>query len=222
MMYCNKCKVSVQGSPRRCPLCHGVLTGEAEPAEDVFPEIPPERTFFRRLVAILAFSSIAAAVVVAGINIALSLDGVWWFPFIIAGLGSLWISFLIMIKQWRNIPKTIFRQLLVSSTMVLLWDIFTGFHKWSLNFVIPFLFSGSMIFLSIFAKVRRLKGEDYILFLGFISVVSIFSLLFIIFHVVTTVYPVMICFSLSIISLAFLLLFEGRPLRAELQRRMHM
>jgi hypothetical protein len=155
------------------------------------------------------------------INIALSSDGNWWFPFIIAGFGSLWISFLSFRKEWRNIPKTVFLQLLLISVLVLLWDLFTGFHKWSLNFVIPLLFSVSMIFLTVFAKARKLKVEDYILFLGLISVVSIFYLLFIVIHIVTIVYPAIACFALSIISLAFLLLFEGRSLREELDRRMH-
>jgi hypothetical protein len=220
MLFCHKCKITVLGSPRRCPLCQGILTGTGDTAADIFPVIPPERTLFKQIIAILAFGTIAVAVVSAAINIIISSD--WWFPFIIAGFASLWFSFLIMHKEWRNIPKTIFLQLLLISALVLLWDLFTGFHKWSLNFVIPSLFSASMIFLSIFAKIRKLKVEDYIVFLVFISVVSIFSLLFIIFHVVTVVYPVMICFSLSIISLAFLLLFEGKPLREELRRRLHL
>jgi hypothetical protein len=222
MLFCHKCKVKILGSPRRCPLCHGPLSGEAEPDENVFPVLPPQRTFFKRLVAIFAFGTIAVAVVLAAVNIAVSTDSNWWFPFILAGFASLWISFLSMRKEWRNIPKTIFLQLLLVSVLVLLWDLFTGFHKWSLDYVIPILFSVSMIAITVFAKARKLKVEDYILFLVFISVVSVFALLFIIFHVVSTVYPAMICFSLSIISLAFLLLFEGRSLRAELQRRMHM
>jgi hypothetical protein len=106
--------------------------------------------------------------------------------------------------------------------MVLLWDFFTGFSKWSINFVIPILFSCSMIALAVFAKVRNLKVADYIIFLVIISVISIFSLLLIIFHAVSIIYPAVICFTLSIISLAFLLLFEGRSLLHELQRRMHL
>jgi hypothetical protein len=142
--------------------------------------------------------------------------------FVIAGLASLWLSFLTINRQWWNIPKNIFLQLFVISILVFLWDIFTGFNKWSIDFVIPILFSCSMIALAVFAKVRKLKVEDYIIFLVIISVISIFSLLLIIFHAVSIIYPAMICFTLSIISLAFLLLFEGRALLHELQRRMHL
>jgi hypothetical protein len=78
-----------------------------------------------------------------------------------------------------------------------------------------------MVALSVFAKVRKLKVEDYVVFLGIISVISIFSLLLIIFHVVTIVYPALVCFVLSIISLAFLILFEGKSLWEEIRQRMH-
>jgi hypothetical protein len=212
------------GSLRRCPLCQGVLTGIADPEGDAFPVISPQATsqaFFKRLVTFIAFGTIAVAVISVAVNIAL-FSGVWWFIFVFAGLASLWLSFLIINRQWWDIPKNIFSQLIVISIMVLLWDLFTGFYKWSLNFVIPILFSSSMVALAVYAKVRKLRVEDYVLFLGIISVISIFSLLLIIFHVVTVVYPAVICFALSIISLAFLLLFEGRPLREELRRRMHL
>ncbi|GHV77756.1 hypothetical protein AGMMS49942_25770 [Spirochaetia bacterium] len=227
MLFCHKCKITAAGSPRRCPLCQGELSGEAETAKNVFPEIPLRAIFNRtvpgkRLISFIAFGTIAVAVISAALNIAIPSGGIWWSLFVIAGLASLWLSFLVVNNQWWNIPKIIFLQLLVLSAMVLLWDVFTGFYKWSLNFVIPILFSCSMPALATFAKIRKLKVEDYIIFLGIISVISIFSLLLILFRVVTIVYPAVICFALSLISLAFLLVFEGKSLWEELQRRMHL
>jgi hypothetical protein len=221
MLYCNKCRVRVAGSPQRCPLCQWDLSGEAEPEHNVFPVIPPVIAPYKRLITFIAFITIAVAAISVAINIAIPTGGAWWSLFVIAGLGCLWLSFLIINKQYWDIPKNIFIQLFIISIMVLLWDFFTGFYLWSLNFVIPILFGSSMIALAVFAKVRKLKVEDYVLFLVIISVISIFSLLLIIFHVVTIVYPAVICFTISIISLASLLLFEGKSLLKELQRRMH-
>jgi hypothetical protein len=221
MRYCDKCKVKVSGASRGCPLCRGDLTGTADPSEEVFPVIPPLSSPSKWLVNVIAFGTIAVAAVSVAVDIALPTGGVWWSLFVIAGLGSLWLSFLVTNSQRRDIPKNIFLQLFVISIMVLLWDYFTGFYLWSLNFVIPILFSCSMIALSVYAKVRKLNVEDYVMFLGIISVISIFSLLLIIFHVVTIVYPALICFVLSIISLAFLILFEGKSLWEEIRQRMH-
>jgi hypothetical protein len=224
MLFCHNCKVRVSGSPRRCPLCQGELgaEGPATPANNVFPEIPIQPVPVKRLISFIVFGTITVAVISVALNIAIPTGGIWWSLFVIAGLGSLWLSFLVINNQWWNIPKIIFLQLLVLSALVLLWDFFTGFYKWSLNFFIPTLFSCSMIALAVFAKVRKLKVEDYIIFLGIISVISIFSLLLILFRVVTIVYPAVICFALSLISLAFLLVFEGKSLWEELQRRMHL
>jgi hypothetical protein len=222
MLYCHKCKVRVLGSSRRCPLCQGTLSGEADPLEDAFPVIFPPQASFKRLITLIAFATIAVAVLSVAINISFFSGGVLWFLFVFAGLGCLWLSFLLINRRWQAIPKNIFLQLIVISIMVLLWDFFTGFYKWSLNFVIPILFSSSMVALAVFAKIRKLRVEDYVLFLVIISVISIFSLLLILFNVVTVVYPAVICFTLSIISLAFLLLFEGKSLGEELQRRMHL
>ena len=188
----------------------------------MFPIIPPQPTRYKRLITFIAFITIAVAATSVAINIAIPTGGAWWSLFVIAGLGCLWLSFLIINKQYWDIPKNIFLQLFIISIMVLLWDFFTGFNKWSLNFVIPILFSCSMIALAVFAQVRKLKVEDYVIFLVIISVISIFSLLLIIFHVVTIVYPAVFCFTISIISLAFLLLFEGKSLLREFQRRMHL
>jgi hypothetical protein len=221
MLYCNNCGVKVSGTKRQCPLCRGDLTGASDPGGDIFPAIPPLLAPFNRLVSLIAFGTIAVAAVSVAVNIALPTGGVWWSLFVIAGLGSLWLSFLVINNRWWDIPKNIFLQLFVISIMVLLWDFFTGFYLWSLNFVIPILFSCSMIALAAFAKVRKLNVEDYVIFLGIISVISIFSLLLIIFHVVTIVYPALICFTLSIISLAFLVIFEGKSLWEEIQQRMH-
>jgi hypothetical protein len=224
MLYCRKCKVRVRGGPRRCPLCQGALTGDTEPENNIFPVIPPSQALprgsFKRFVALVAFGTVVVAAVSAAVNISFY-SGAWWFPFVLAGLGSLWFSFLVINRQRRNIPKNIFLQLMVISILALSWDFFTGFYKWSLNFVIPILFSSSMVALAVYAKVRKLRAEDYIFFLCIISLISIFSLLLIIFHVVAVVYPAVICFALSVISLAFLLLFEGKLLKEELKRRMH-
>jgi hypothetical protein len=196
------------------------LAGDAEP--EVFPVIPPPSASFKRLIRFIALGTIAVAVISVAVDISVPTGNVWWSLFVIAGLASLWLSFLTINRQWWNIPKNIFLQLFVISILVLLWDFFTGFNKWSIDFVIPILFSCSMIALAVFAKVRKLKVEDYIIFLVIISVISIFSLLLIIFHAVSIIYPSVICFAISIISLAFLLLFEGRSLVHELQRRMHL
>jgi hypothetical protein len=222
MPYCHKCKTGVQGSSRRCPLCGGDLDGAPCPEQDVFPVIPPSPPASRGLITFFAFATITVAALSVAINVSFFSGGVWWFLFVIAGLGSLWLPFLVLRAQWWNIPRIIFWELFLISILVFVWDLFTGFYKWSFNFVIPILFGSAMVVMSVFSKLKKWKVQDYIIFLGVISVVSIFSLLLIIFHVVTPVYPAALCFAVSVISLAFIVLFDGAPLQEELKRRMHL
>ena len=39
MKYCEKCKVKIRTSHEKCPLCQGVIQGEKEGTEEIFPEI---------------------------------------------------------------------------------------------------------------------------------------------------------------------------------------
>jgi hypothetical protein len=222
MLFCERCKVTVAGNQGKCPLCQVEIAGTETPDENVFPVIPPILEPFKRLITFIGFATIIAAVVSVVVNIAITPHNIWWSLFVVAGLGSLWLAFSVSNNRWWDIPKNIFFQLVLVSALAILWDFFTGFNKWSLNYVIPILFSCSMIALSVLAKIRKLSAGDYMLYLVIISIISVFSLLLIVFKVVTVALPALICFAFSVISIAHILLFEGRLLLDELNRRMHL
>ncbi|GHT48522.1 hypothetical protein FACS1894102_1760 [Spirochaetia bacterium] len=228
MLYCHQCKVTVKSNFRRCPLCSSELIennkdGTFDGGDDVFPAIPLTLKPFKRYINFVGFGTIVVAAISVAVDIAVhSVNDLGWSVFVIAGIASLWLSFGIANKQWWNIPKNIFWQLVLLSVLEILWDWFTGFHKWSFNYVIPIMFSCSIVALSVFAHIKKLRPGDYILILFIITIVSICSLLLIIFHLVTVVYPALVCFTFSIISSARIILFEGKSLLAELDRRMHM
>jgi hypothetical protein len=222
MLFCHQCKVSIKSDFKRCPLCSGELSGSLDLRDDVFPVIPSVLKPFKRLIRFIGFGTVIVAVVSVALDIALhSGSRLGWSLFVIAGLASLWLSFGIANKRWWNIPKNIFLQLVVISAMEIVWDLFTGFHKWSFNYVIPIMFSCSIVALTVFAHIRKLRPGDYMFILFIINIVSICSLLLIVFHLVTVIYPVLICFTFSVISAARIILFEGKSLWEELKRRMH-
>ena len=76
MLYCGKCKVHVTGTPRRCPLCQGELTGAPE-GEDSFPRVPLRLAPHRLLLRLLALGSVAAVVVCAAVDFSFP-RGVRW------------------------------------------------------------------------------------------------------------------------------------------------
>ena len=116
MRSCGKCKISVAGALRRCPLCQGDLTGEPE-RDNPFPWLSYSRrySFFLRMV---AFAGVVAAAVCIAINLSLPSGG-WWSMFVVAGLGSLWLTLWFVAKKRTNIPKTILWQVAVISLLAL-------------------------------------------------------------------------------------------------------
>ncbi len=221
MLWCSKCGVKLAGSPRYCPLCQEEPSGTAEPAGNVFPVIRPVKNVYRGLITFIGFCSVAVVIISVVVNIGIPKTG-WWSVFVFAGLASLWVTFLVGMKKRRNIPKNILLQAIVLPIIVFLWDVLTGFHKWSLNFVIPILYGCSMIGMAVFARIRKLQGPDFIIYFVILSIISILSLLLIIFQVVSIVYPALVCFGLSVISLAYLSIIEGKNLISEIRKRMHL
>lgn len=221
MLRCNSCGVYLRGCPTQCPLCQCSLAGEPDETAGAFPPILSRQGSIRRLIAWIAFGSVSAAVICFTINLILPVGG-WWSLFVVTGIGSLWIDFAIMIRKRKNLPKNILWQVAAISLIAFLWDKFTGFQGWSLDYVLPILCTCSMIAMAVVARIRWLHIQDYILYLVLDCILGIVSLVLIIMGTVRIVIPSAICFGVSVIFLASLLFFEGKALRAEFQRRLHM
>ena len=135
MKYCEQCKVSVTGQRSRCPLCQSVLRDEGEPYEEVFPVIPTVYNRFQFFFKLLIFASAVLGIVSAVINLLLPQSGVWSL-FVLGGIGCLWVFLFIAVRKRNNIPKNILWQVAVTILFCLLWDLFTGWHGWSVDYVV--------------------------------------------------------------------------------------
>lgn len=221
MLYCENCKIQLRGKYARCPLCQGDLTGEADPAGNVFPTVFSREQTYRKLLVWLALGSVAAAAVCIAVNLILPSGG-WWFPLVVGGILSFWISLALVLKKRMNLPKTILWQVGVLSLLAFCWDRFTGFQGWSLNYVLPILCTSTMVAMSVIAKIRKLEIQNYIFYLVVDCVFGIISFALLAAGKITVVIPSAICFAMTIIFLAALLLFQGKALAAEMQRRFHL
>ncbi|MFT8318465.1 MAG: DUF6320 domain-containing protein [Sporolactobacillus sp.] len=219
MRYCEKCRVKVRGEETRCPLCQNRLTGSAE--ENVYPSIPTvykqNELFFKSLI----FSTITAGVVCAAINLILPQSG-YWSVFVLLGILCFWISLSYALRKKDNIPKSISNQVFILSILSVGWDWFTGWHGWSVNYVLPISFSVALLSLAIIAKVIKLPAEDYIVNLVVDIVFGIAPLILYIAGLVGPVIPSVICTSLSIISLSALILIEGKRVLREIIKNFHL
>lgn len=222
MLRCEHCQVDLPGKQNRCPLCQNKPSGTEDSSGSRFPSLPESRlTVSRILMVWSAFITFCAASICISINLILP-DGGWWSLFVLAGIASLWIDFALILLKRKNLPKNILWQVAVVSLIAFLWDIFTGFRGWSLNYVFPILCSCGLVAMTVVAKARRLDIQDYIMYLVIDCVLGIVSFVLILTDAVRIVIPSAISFGLSIIFLGFLLFFEGKALWAEFQRRLHL
>ena len=140
----------------------------------------------------------------------------------VAGLLCLWGSLWVVFRKRRNIPKTILYQVLVLSLGAVLWDLLTHWRGWSLSYAIPALCTSAMLSMAIVAKVLRLRVEDYLIYLILDGLFALVPLIFYLCGLSGSLLATIICLAVSIISISFLLLFEGGNLLSELRRRLHL
>lgn len=220
-LFCEKCNVTVAGSHGRCPLCQGMLTGEADPTGDYFPFLDTIMRRYHLLIRILFFLSGALLLSCFAVNYLLRYQG-FWSLFVAIGTVSIWLSVRIILRKRHNIPQTILWQALLFSVVVLGLDALTGWHRWSLNYAIPIFFTVAILALWAVAIIMRLQPEDYLVYLLLDLLIGAIPILLLGFNLVKVDLPSVLCALASGISLIALLAFKDKALRTEVKKRLHL
>ncbi len=221
MRYCDKCKVSIEGERKNCPLCQRETVEAVGESREVFPTIPTVYHRYNLFFRILIFASVVAGVVSVTVNFLLP-TRVWWSFFVVLGVLCMWAITSVAVKKRRNIPKNVIYQVILISLLGVLWDFITGWYGWSLDFVIPITCTAAMIAMAVIARVMKLRFEDYIIYILLDAVFGIVPTVFLVTGLLRVTLPSVICVAASLISLAAVFLFEGERIRTELKRRLHL
>ena len=91
----------------------------------------------QKVIQTFSFLCLAIAVICGMINFMMA-DVLNWFWFAGAGCACAWLVVMVAYYKRRNILKNEMWQLLLISVIAILWDRFTGWKGWSVDFVIPF------------------------------------------------------------------------------------
>jgi len=218
-LICKKCGIKLLGTQKRCPLCGSVLTGPVL-QYSVFPEMQVGRATNWFVLRMSAFITVVAAVLCVLVN-ASATPNKWWSLFVLGSLCSLWCAVGIAFYKRRNVLKLILWQVTLITGLSILWDILTGFHRWSLNFVMPIICTLALLAVAIIAKVMKRNIRDYMIYLVIDIIFGGSSCILILCGILTVVLPAYICLGASILILSALIFFQGKTLWSELRRRMH-
>ena len=220
MKYCAKCKVNIVGSRIQCPLCQNELNITDSCEESIFPILPNATHKYNLILKIIAFISIATSIISIFFNIILPTD-VWWSIYILATLACACTSLATAITKHKNILKYLLYQSVIIILFALLLDCIIGWKAWSITFVLPIIFTLSMVVMYTISKVLNLQAGDYMIYLLLDALFGIIPVIFVASDNVSTYFPSFICIITSIISLSALIVFEGTQMYNELKRRLH-
>jgi hypothetical protein len=187
--------------------------------EEIFPEIPPAFESHMAL-RIMIFVSVVVAIASFALRLLFPTD-VNWPIYVLFGLISMWLGLIIVLRKRHNIPKTIVWQVTVVSGLSVLWDLVTGWRGWSLDYFIPIVCMAAIIVMYITAKIMKLGIRIYVTYAFIACLFGIIPVLFIAFGWVNTLYPSIICVTISVIFLAAIIIFQGDNIKKELGKGLH-
>ncbi|MCC8065985.1 MAG: DUF6320 domain-containing protein, partial [Clostridiales bacterium] len=133
--------------------------------EKEFPGYKKERSGAgKTLFQVYTFLCIAAAVICGMINVMLEGQMSWgWLS--AAGIFSAWLLTAVAYQKRRNLLKNGMWLLLLVSAIGILWDRFTGWRGWSVDFLLPLaslIVLGSM---PVIIRVQHLEKQEYLFYL---------------------------------------------------------
>lgn len=219
MLYCRKCKVHISGNKKCCPLCQSNLQNTENPTESPFPTVKATKYSRLYLLRLISFVAISAIVICFAINM-MTTELLWALP-AGAGIACLWINATLGIVWRKNIFKNITIQLFFISVFCVLWDLFTGWHGWSIDYVLPCGCIISIISMPLITKIMSVHINEYIIYLILNAFYGIVPILSITLGWLNVVYPSVICSACGIISIAALMLFKGKEVIFEIKKSFH-
>lgn len=180
-----------------------------------------ERKENQRIVQTFSFLCLAVAVICGMINI-MTAGTLNWFWFAGAGCVCAWLVVMVAYSKRRNILKNEIWQLLLISVIAILWDRFTGWRGWSVDFILPFGVLSVQFSVPVIARVNRLKREEYLFYLVQACIAGLIPMILVWTGVVKFVYPSVICAGISILTLAALFIFCKKDTLREFHKKLRM
>lgn len=221
MKTCPHCHIRVGGSADYCPLCQNTLTGTPEP--DLYPRVvPPTRqaSLFYRLA---AFLLLGCTVVCAAVDyLVIETPHLHWSVLVLVFAVAALLLLRALLRD-RNAPKLLFQILIGTSLVSIFCDRYAGWNGVSVDWVIPILCSATLVLNFIFAFVNRRFTENGLVYLLLNIVVGVVPYIALALHRgAKPPIPWLVCLLVGVLTFLGLVIFKGRVLKTELEKRLHM
>ncbi len=218
MNKCPKCEVVLKTNHHICPLCHNKI--DLKEKNSIYPQIKSNHKYRNLMIKISLFISLCGIIFSLLINYWVN-NQISWSPFVILGILSFWLTFSMGINSKHGFMRILFAEIISIMVLSIIWDLLTGFHKWSITYCLPFLCVSYTITFLIIRIFTRYTRREYILYTYLNSLIGLLPLYFIIKNNLNPLWPSYVSVSTSIFALIFLFIFNYHTLGTEIERRMH-
>ena len=186
MAYCNNCRLKIKTNRNICPLCLKELNNNDN--EIINEEYHSYEWFYKmqkkiNAQKIVLLSSLAAIIVLIIVNISTNSKYNWAVISVISILCS-YFTYVCFTADTLYLRQKLLIEFFILMPLVIVIDIFTGFYKWSFNYVIPFLSLGLNIAMFLIAVIDRKYFNEYVSYIMSASFISIMMIILPLFHFV--------------------------------------
>lgn len=222
MKTCPHCHIQVGGAAEYCPLCQNALVGEESPGR--YPRVvPPARQaslFYR----IAAFLLLGASVICGAVDyLAMEEEHLHFSVLVLLFSVAALLLLRALLQPGRNAPKLLFQILIGASLISAFCDWFLGWNGLSVDWLIPVWCCAALVLNFIFAFINRRFTENGLVYLLLNIAVGVVPYLALAVH--NSAKPPtawLVCLVTGILTFLGLVIFKGRSLRAELEKRLHL
>lgn len=222
MKECINCHIQLRDSQKECPFCHEKFDSKGE--APVYPVYDYKKLSVRQriLPRIVAFLAIFLSAVSVFINVLTW--GIYprlWSVFVVGGAMYLWLTIGNTILSKMHGGGKIILQTISLSGLAVLIDLFSGFHRWSVNIVVPFIVIAHTLLITIIVFAKKMLWNAYIgytitmLFLCFLPIILFVC------RVATSYWACALSGLYALLTLAAMFIFARKDLKDQFVSRFH-
>ncbi len=131
------------------------------------------------------------------------------------------ISLINLLRYTPNPASIVLWQLFGISGLVFFIDYLTGFYRWSINYIIPFLIIAAALVVTLMIIIRPKRYRANTIYQLVIAVLGVLSVFLWVFGWSEIEWPVVAAAGISLLCFGTMLVFSYRRIRHELKKRFH-
>lgn len=219
MRTCQYCKIDVGGNLKKCPFCQSTMTGTME--EPYFPKQTTLKiqSFFYKLQMFIVW-----AVIIASLG-ADFLLGVTIIPNLhLSLLLTMWLlafefGIMRLFKKGANSSRVMTLFVMIVTILLMVTAYYLGLYYFMVDYVVPIIIIGTLIANFVLAMIDQIANAMiYLLTNVFVGILP-----YIVFFFMKREIPFtwIICLIVSVILFVGAIIFKGRPVISEIQKRLN-